>query len=92
MLFLDGMSCRCLFTPTSPLCHLRPSCLIDFLSDLYIDVSGELKFYYYYIICQFLLFMSISICFRYLGAAVLGAYMLTSVIITSSFIAPFIVI
>ena len=75
--------------------------LIFFLDDLSIDVSGMLKVSYYYIIVLLSIspFMSVCICFRYLGAPVLGMSMLMCVIssycidpciiISLSFIAAF---
>ena len=53
--------------------------LILCLEDLSIDVSGVLKSPTIIVFLSISPFMSVSICFMYLGAPILGAYMLTSV-------------
>ena len=56
------------------------SLLIFSLGDLSIDVSGVLKSPTIIVLLSVSPFMSVNICFIYLGAPVFGAYMLMSVI------------
>ena len=56
------------------------------LDDRSIDVSGVLKSPTTIVLLSVSPFMSVSICFIYFGALILGAYMLMSVI--SSYIDP----
>ena len=65
--------------------------LIFCLEDLSIVVSGVLKSPTIIVLLSVSPFVSVSICFTYLGTPVLGAYMLTSVI-SFSYIDPFIII
>ena len=67
------------------------SFLIFYLDDLSTDVNGVLKSPTIMVLLSISPFMSVNICFLYLGAPVLGAYRLMSVL--SSFcIDPFIII
>jgi len=54
--------------------------LIFCLEDLSIDVSGVLKSPTIIVFPSVSPFMSVSICWRYLGPPILGAYILTTVI------------
>ena len=65
--------------------------LIFSLEGLFIDVSGVIMSPTIIVFLLISPFMSVSICFMYLGAPILGAYMLMSVISFSS-IYPFIII
>ena len=67
------------------------SLLIFCLDDLSIDVSGVLKSPTLIVLLSVSPFMTVNICFIYLGASVLGVYMFMSVT-PSSWIDPFIVI
>ena len=59
------------------------------LDDLSIDISGALKFHTIIVLISIYPFISISICFMYFGALVLGVYIL--IIIVSSWIDPLII-
>ena len=64
------------------------SLFIFYLDDLSIYVSGVLKSPSIIVLLSISPFMSVNICFIYLGTPVLGAYMLTS-LISSSCVDPF---
>ena len=61
--------------------------LIFYLEDLSIDVSGVLKSPTVIVFLSISPFMSVSICCQYVGAPILGAYMLM-IIISSSWMDP----
>ena len=87
---LDVVSCRYQWSTAGLLCHLGS--LLPYLFCLYdpsIDVSGVLKSPNI-IALSISPSMSVSICCIYLGAPVLGVYMLTNVI-SSSCIYPYII-
>ena len=63
------------------LCYLRPHCLIDFLSEWSVhNVNRMLKSSTIILLLSVSPFMSVNICFIYLSAPVLGAYMLMNVV------------
>ena len=69
------------------MCHLRPEFPYWFfcLDDLSINVSGVLKSHKIIVLLPVSPFMFVNICFMYLGAPVLVAYMFT-IVISSSWI------
>ena len=66
------------------------SVLILCLDDLFIAVSGVLKFPTIFGLLLIFPFMSVNICFMYLDGPMLGAYIFT-IIIFSSWIYPLII-
>ena len=86
---LDIMSYRYLLSLTGILCHLKLPFPYWFSVWMLcpFDVSGLWKSLTITALLLFSSFMSVSICFIYIGAPVLGVYMLMSVI--ASFINPF---
>ena len=85
------MSYRYLLSPIGLLCHLKHvSLLIFFLDALSFDVSGVVKFPTIIVLLLISPFMSVNICFIYLGAILLSSYVLMSII--SFCIDPFIII
>ena len=89
--FLDIMSCRYQLSLTMVSFRISVALLILCMEDLSIDVSGVFKFPTIILFPSISPFKSVSICFMYLGAPILEAYMLMSVTF-SSYIDPFIII
>ena len=80
LLFLDVMSSSIV------LFRISVALLIFCLKDMSIDVSGVLKSPTIIVFLSISPFMSVSICFMYVGAPILGAYMLMSIISSSCLI------
>ena len=82
LLFLDRMSCGYLLSPTGLIYHLRVLFPYWFfcLDVLSIDMSGVLKSSTIIVLLWDSPFMSVNICFIYLGFPMLGTHMLMSVI------------
>ena len=85
LLFLDGMSYKYQLSPFGLMSFKAcVSLLIFCLDDLCIDISPVLKFPVIIVLCSVSPFMLVNICFMYLDAPMLGAYIFTIVLLVGS--------
>ena len=84
-LILDVVSYSCQLNPNVLLYHVGPLSSYCFLLDMSINVSEVLVSPDVTVFLSVAPFMSVSICIIYLGAPILGAYMLMSVISSSCY-------